>query len=102
MSVIRRENGYWVAIAEILVTPGTGLIEITRFTVGVDCGKIINPRQLERCIRGGVVMGLGEALKEEVTFDHSKVTSTDWTRYQILTMRETPTIHIVPISRVII
>lgn len=99
ISIIRRENAYWVAIAEIVVTPSTGIIEVTRFTVGVDCGKIINPRQLERCIRGGVVMGLGEALKEEVTFDKSKVTSTDWSRYQILTMRETPEIQIVPISR---
>lgn len=99
MSVIRRENGYWVAIAEILVTPETGSIQVTKFTVGVECGKIINPRQLERCIRGGVVMGLGEALKEEVTFDNSKVTSTDWSRYQILTMHETPEIRIVPISR---
>lgn len=64
MSVIRRDNGYWVATAEILVTPETGSIQVTQFTVGVECGKIINPRQLERCIRGGVVMGLGEALKE--------------------------------------
>ncbi|HEX4232100.1 MAG TPA: molybdopterin cofactor-binding domain-containing protein [Bryobacteraceae bacterium] len=99
MSVIRRENAYWVAIAEILVTPEAGSIQVTKFIVGVECGKIINPRQLERCIRGGVVMGLGEALKEEVTFDNSKVTSTDWSRYQILTMRETPEIRIVPISR---
>jgi nicotinate dehydrogenase subunit B len=57
MSVIRRGNGYWVAIAEIFVTPETGSIQVTKFTVGVECGKIINPRQLERCIRGGVVMG---------------------------------------------
>jgi nicotinate dehydrogenase subunit B len=50
-------------------------------------------------MKSGVVMGLSEALKEEVTFDKSKVTSTNWTRYKILTMEETPEIKVVQISR---
>ncbi len=44
-------------------------------------------------------MGLGEALKEEVTFDKEKVTSTDWSRYKILTMQEMPEIKVVQLSR---
>ena len=44
-------------------------------------------------------MGLSEALKEEVTFDKSKVTSTNWSRYKILTMEEMPEIKVVQISR---
>jgi hypothetical protein len=32
-------------------------------------------------MKSGVVMGLSEALKEEVTFDKSRVTSTNWDRY---------------------
>ena len=99
VSVIVRSNAYWVGLAEIAVTPSTGLIRVTKFIVGVECGKIINPRQLDRCIKGGIVMGLGEALKEEVTFDNAKVTSTDWSRYRILTMQETPEVQIVAISR---
>lgn len=94
-----RGNGYWVGIAEILVTPATGAIQIAKFTIGVDCGKVINPRQLDRCMKGGVVMGLSEALKEEVTFDQSKITSTDWSTYKILTMQETPEIRVVQLSR---
>jgi CO/xanthine dehydrogenase Mo-binding subunit len=74
-------------------------VRVTKFTIGVDCGKIINPRQLERCMKSGVVMGLSEALKEEVTFDTGKVTSTDWGRYRILTMEETPEINVVQVSR---
>jgi len=63
----------------------------------VDPGKVINPRQLDRCMKSGVVMGLSEALKEEVTFDKEKVTSTNWSRYKILTMEETPEIKVVQI-----
>jgi nicotinate dehydrogenase subunit B len=99
VGIIVRANAYWVGIAEVSVTPATGAIRVTRFTIGADPGKIINPRQLDRCMKSGVVMGLSEALKEEVTFDKSKVTSTNWSTYKILTMEETPDIQVVQISR---
>lgn len=97
--IMVRQNAYWVGIAEVSVTPSNGVIQVTKFTIGVDCGKIINPRQLDRCMKSGVVMGLSEALKEEVTFDKEKVTSTNWSRYKILTMAEMPEIKVVQISR---
>jgi CO/xanthine dehydrogenase Mo-binding subunit len=99
MCIIVRNNGYWAGIAEISVTPAMGAVQVTKFTIGVECGKIINPRQLERCMKGGVVMGLSEALKEELTFDQGRVTSTDWSSYKILTMAEMPEIQTVQISR---
>jgi nicotinate dehydrogenase subunit B len=94
-----RENAYWVGIAEISVAPSSGQVQVTKFTIGGEPGKIINPRQLNRCMKSGVVMGLSEALKEEVTFDQSRVTSTNWSRYQILTMAEMPDIQVVQLSR---
>ncbi len=97
--VMLRENAYWVGIAEITVVPDTGVVRVSRFTIGGEPGKIINPRQFGLCMKSGVVMGLSEALKEEVTFDKSKVTSTNWDRYKILTMEEMPEIKIVPLSR---
>jgi nicotinate dehydrogenase subunit B len=99
VSIVVRQNAYWVGIAEVAVTPATGAVQVTKFTIGADCGKIINPRQLDRCMKSGVVMGLSEALKEEVTFDNAKVTSTNWSRYKILTMEEMPEIKVVQISR---
>jgi nicotinate dehydrogenase subunit B len=94
-----RENAYWVGIAEVSVVPSSGQVQVTKFTIGGEPGKILNPRQLDRCMKSGVVMGLSEALKEEVTFDKSKVTSTNWSRYKILTMEETPEIQVVQLSR---
>ena len=49
-------------------------------------------------MKSGVVTGLSKALKEEVTFDRNKGTSTNWSRYKILTMEETPEIKVVQIS----
>jgi nicotinate dehydrogenase subunit B len=97
--IMLRANAWWVGIAEIAVVPATGVVQVTKFTIGAEPGKIINPRQLDRCMKSGVVMGLSEALKEEVTFDAAKVTSTNWDRYKILTMEETPEIKVVQISR---
>jgi len=97
--IMIRENSYWMGIAEIAVTPDIGSIQVIKFTIGIECGKIINPRQLERCMKSGVVMGVSEALKEEVTFDTGRITSTTWSRYRILTMAETPEIKTVQISR---
>ncbi|HTP69186.1 MAG TPA: molybdopterin cofactor-binding domain-containing protein [Dongiaceae bacterium] len=99
MCLMIRENAYWVGIAEVSVVPNSGEVKVTRFTIGGEPGKIINPRQLDRCMKSGVVMGLSEALKEEVTFDKSKVTSTNWSRYKILTMEEMPEIQVVQVSR---
>ncbi len=95
--IIVRSGGYWAGIAEVALIPATGELRVTKFTIGLDCGTIINPRQLDRCMRSGVVMGLSEALKEEVTFDNGKVTSTDWSRYKILTMEEMPDIQVVQV-----
>jgi nicotinate dehydrogenase subunit B len=99
VGVTIRANGYWVGIAEVSVVPSTGKVRATNFTIGCEPGKIINPRQLDRCMKSGVVMGLSEGLKEEVTFDTGKVTSTNWDRYKILTMEEMPEIKVVQISR---
>jgi nicotinate dehydrogenase subunit B len=99
MCIMLRENSYWVGIAEVEVTPSTGVVKVTKFTIGADPGKVLNPRQLGLCMKSGVAMGLSEALKEEVKFDRSKVTSTNWSRYKILTMEELPEIKVVQISR---
>ncbi len=99
MCIMLRENSYWVGVAELEVTPSTGIVKVTKFTIGADPGKVLNPRQLGLCMKSGVAMGLSEALKEEVTFDRSKVTSTNWSRYKILTMEELPEIKVVQISR---
>jgi nicotinate dehydrogenase subunit B len=99
LCIMLRENAYWVGIAEVEVTPATGSVKVTKFTIGADPGKVMNPRQLDRCMKSGVAMGLSETLKEEVTFDKEKVTSTNWNRYKILTMAEMPEVTVVQISR---
>ncbi|HEY1473581.1 MAG TPA: molybdopterin cofactor-binding domain-containing protein [Pseudolabrys sp.] len=84
-------NGTRVAvIAEVDVDRSSGKIWARKFTVAHDCGQIINPDGLVKCIEGNIVQGVSRTLWEEVKFDNKSVTSVDWVSYPILDITETP------------
>jgi nicotinate dehydrogenase subunit B len=86
-----QRNGTRVAvIAEVDVDRSTGKIWARKFTVAHDCGQMINPDGLVKCIEGNIVQGVSRTLWEEVTFDRKAVTSVDWLTYPILDITETP------------
>jgi CO/xanthine dehydrogenase Mo-binding subunit len=86
-----QRNGTRVAIvAEVDIDRSTGKIWARKFTVAHDCGQIINPDGLVKCIEGNIVQGVSRTLWEEVTFDRKAVTSVDWITYPILDITETP------------
>ena len=86
-----QRNGTRVAIvAEVDIDRSTGKIFARKFTVAHDCGQIINPDGLVKCIEGNIVQGVSRTLWEEVTFDRKTVTSVDWISYPILDITETP------------
>jgi nicotinate dehydrogenase subunit B len=86
-----QRNGTRVAIvAEVDIDRSTGKIWARKFTVAHDCGQIINPDGLVKCIEGNIVQGVSRTLWEEVTFERKAVTSVDWLTYPILDITETP------------
>ena len=86
-----QRNGTRIAIiAEVDIDRSTGKIFARKFTVAHDCGQIINPDGLVKCIEGNIVQGVSRTLWEEVTFDRKAVTSVDWITYPILDITETP------------
>ena len=84
-------NGTIVAIvAEVEVDRRSGRIWARKFTVGHDCGQIINPKGLQDCIEGNVIQGISRTLWEETRFDTKNVTSVDWLTYPILDIGDMP------------
>jgi CO/xanthine dehydrogenase Mo-binding subunit len=77
-------------IYEVAVNRKTGVVHVERVTVAHECGLIVNPGAVRNQIEGGVIQGISRALKEEVTFDRSRVTSLDWASYPIITFDEIP------------
>jgi CO/xanthine dehydrogenase Mo-binding subunit len=87
-------------IYEVAVNRKTGVVRVERVTIAQDCGLIVNPGAVKNQIEGGVTQSISRALKEEVTFDRSRVTSLDWASYPIVTFNEIPdAIDIVLIDR---
>ncbi|HLN08641.1 MAG TPA: molybdopterin cofactor-binding domain-containing protein [Xanthobacteraceae bacterium] len=90
---------YVAAVADVEVTRKTGDIRVTRFYAVQDCGQIINPEGVRQQLEGNIIQTVSRTLKEQVTFDRSRVTSLDWESYPILTFPEVPEIHVDLIDR---
>ncbi|HYZ31764.1 MAG TPA: xanthine dehydrogenase family protein molybdopterin-binding subunit, partial [Crenalkalicoccus sp.] len=56
-------------IAEVAVDAETGRVEVTRFIVAEDAGRLINPLIVDGQIQGGIAQGIANALLEEVLYD---------------------------------
>jgi len=93
------EFTYAAVVAEVEVDPMTGGVRVKRVVVAHDCGLIVNPDGLTNQIQGCVIQGTSRALKEEVTFDKTAVTSLDWSTYHILGFGEIPAIEVELIDR---
>ena len=98
VALMFRNGTYWACVCHIAVTPSTGEIVVEKCTMAVDPGIVINPAQLKRQVEGGVVMGVSNALFEEVMFDESGITQDDWISYPIAKMSDTPEIKVVLIN----
>lgn len=93
------EFAYAAVVVEVEVEPGSGEVRVPRVVVAHDCGLIINPDGLANQIEGNVIQGIGRALKEQITYDRTAVTSLDWSTYRILTFLEVPEIVVELINR---
>ncbi|HEY8286349.1 MAG TPA: molybdopterin cofactor-binding domain-containing protein [Chloroflexota bacterium] len=99
VAISLRNSTYNALVAEVEVDRTTGKVRVTRWVVGQDNGLAINPRALKLTMEAGVTQTTSRALLEEVTFDQSNVTSTDWSKYPILTFNDAPVIETVLINR---
>jgi len=62
-------GSYAAHFAEVVVDTYTGLVKVDDYLAVHDIGKAINPGFVEGQILGGVQMGIGMALYEEIKFD---------------------------------
>jgi CO/xanthine dehydrogenase Mo-binding subunit len=90
---------YVATVAQVHVDRTSGEVRVKRVVVAHDCGLIINPDGLRNQIEGNVIQSTSRALKEQVTFDESHITSLDWESYPILKFSEVPDVEIVLINR---
>ncbi len=60
---------FGVHIAVVEVDPETGGTTIQKYLAVDDCGRVINSMLVDGQVHGGVAMGVGQALLEEIVYD---------------------------------
>lgn len=85
---------YGVTFAEVEVDMETGKVEVIQIFNVHDSGVIINPQLAEGQVHGGVSMGLGFALSEQLLFDPrtGAPLNNNFLDYKLQTIMDTPDI----------
>ncbi len=79
-----------VHIAEITVDTLTGEIKVDKVTVAQDVGRVINRMGLEGQIEGGIAIGLGYALSENMRLEQGLLKNPCFRDYKLITAPEMP------------
>ncbi len=91
---------YQAAVAEVSVDLDTGTLTVDRITTAHDCGRALNPANVEGQIEGSAYMGYGEIAVEEQVFRgglHKKPSLLD---YKLPTSLDTPALEAIVVETV--
>jgi xanthine dehydrogenase molybdenum-binding subunit len=86
--------------ALVEVEEATGKVEVLRVASAHDVGRALNPVGCEGQIEGGIHMGLGYALTEELRLGDGRVLNPGFLDYKLLTAPDMPEILITLIETV--
>jgi CO/xanthine dehydrogenase Mo-binding subunit len=88
------KGSYVAACAEVEIDPKTNEISIRRATEVFECGAIVNPENLRTQVLGALIMGLGPALREEMTFENGQITNAAFSKYSVPRFDDVPQLDI--------
>ena len=83
---------YSTQMAEVIVDIETGEVVVTDFVAALDTGKSINPMAVEGQLEGGISMGLGYALMEEIVMKEGHIQNLSLQDFLIPTTLDVPNI----------
>ena len=92
--------GFAAQAALVEVEEATGKIEVLRVASAHDVGRALNPVGCEGQIEGGIHMGLGYALTEELRLDGGRVLNPGFLDYKLLTAPDMPEVLLTLIETV--
>jgi xanthine dehydrogenase molybdenum-binding subunit len=81
----------WAAqVVEVEVDTATGVVRLLKVTGAHDVGRVLNRLGIEGQIEGGIVMGQGYALTEDLLVDAGRVRNPNFRDYKLVTAPEIP------------
>ncbi|MEA2927136.1 MAG: xanthine dehydrogenase YagR molybdenum-binding subunit [Alphaproteobacteria bacterium] len=91
----------WCAqFVEVRVDEDYGTVRVSRMVGAFDCGRLYNPRLAESQWKGGMIMGLGEALLEAVHTDrrYARITNNNLAEYVVPVNADIPNIEVISVG----
>ena len=85
-------------VIEVEVDTYTGNIKVLNVYVAQDVGKVLNPLGLDGQIEGGIIMGMGYAISEELIVEKGAVMNPNFHNYKLPTASDIPNIHFYPVE----
>ena len=77
------------------IDPATMLIDIRKFVVVHDCGRVINPLILDGQVHGGVAQGIGNAFYEQLIYDdNGQLLNGSFMDYLLPTAMDVPSVEV--------
>jgi len=86
-------------VAEIVEVEAGNEIAVKRVWAAIDAGLVINPDGLINQTEGGIIQAVSWALKEGIQYDRSRILTSTWNDYPILTFEESPPVEVTIVNR---
>jgi CO/xanthine dehydrogenase Mo-binding subunit/aerobic-type carbon monoxide dehydrogenase small subunit (CoxS/CutS family) len=89
-------NAFGAHFVEVEIDTELGRARVVKYLAVHDCGRIINPLTAEGQIKGGVIMGIGMALHEDLLYDAAsgQPLTPGYYGARVLTCRDAPNIEV--------
>lgn len=91
----------WAAhFVEVRIDEDFGTIRVSRMVSAFDCGRLYNPKLVESQWKGGIIMGIGQALLEEGVVDprNGRTINSNMADYLVPTNADIPDIEVISVG----
>ncbi len=90
-------GSYLAGVVEVEVAV-SGEVKLKRAVMALDCGMVVNPDTIRAQLEGGLILGLGTALYNQITVADGAVEQGNFDTYRALRINEAPKIEVHQIS----
>jgi len=92
LAVVESYGSYVAQVVEARIRDGA--VSVDRVHAAIDCGRAINPGQVEAQIQGAVVDALGAALRQKITIRDGRAEQSNFHDYPLLRIEEAPDVAV--------
>ena len=93
------EKGSFISTCAEVAIDSAGNVRVVRAVTAFECGAVVNPEHLKNQIEGAMVMGLGGALFEAISFENGMITNPHLADYRVPRFSDLPKLEVVLVNR---